>query len=203
MKKPIAHIVLLSVFTVLGVSLSTADQVTLGNGDILNGKVITVTTNSLVIQDDTLGTLTLARAKISNVTFGAATVAVPSPATPAIPNIVQKSPEADFEANSNSDLAAIAREIREHSNLVQHVEAQILGSSASPEAASKFNELLDELSSGQLDMNGLRAQAQSAADQLRDYKKEMGSDAGEEVNAYLAILNGFLRETAPTNSAAP
>ncbi|HEV2455993.1 MAG TPA: hypothetical protein VGY98_17140 [Verrucomicrobiae bacterium] len=200
MKKPIAHIVLLSVFTVLGVSLSTADQVTLGNGDILNGKVITVTTNSLVIQDDTLGTLTLARAKISNVTFGAATAAARSLA---MPNIVQKKPEADFEANSNSDLAAIAREIREHSNLVQHVEAQILGSSASPEAASKFNELLDELSSGQLDMNGLRAQAQSAADQLRDYKKEMGSDAGEEVNAYLAILNGFLRETAPTNGAAP
>jgi hypothetical protein len=199
-KKPIAHIVLLSVFTVLGVSLSTADQVTLGNGDILNGKVITVTTNSLVIQDDTLGTLTLARAKISNVTFGAATAAARSLA---MPKIVQKKPEADFEANSNSDLAAIAREIREHSNLVQHVEAQILGSSASPEAASKFNELLDELSSGQLDMNGLRAQAQSAADQLRDYKKEMGSDAGEEVNAYLAILNGFLRETAPTNSAAP
>ena len=99
------------------------------------------------------------------------------------------------------------RGIRDQSNLVQQVEAQVLGSSASPEAANKFNELLDGLSTGKIDMSELRAQAQSAASQLQEYKKEMGPDAGEEIDGYLAILNNFLQETGQsnttTNSPAP
>jgi hypothetical protein len=202
--KPIASIISLagsiSVSLFLGVGFSAssacADQVTLQNGDVLNGKVLAMTTNSLVLQDDSLGTLTLSRLKVSNITFGAVRVSAGDVRPLGAPGL-----QANANSALDSDLRALSQEIRDHSNLVQQVEAQILGSSASPAADSKFNEILGELSSGQMNMNGLRSEAQSAADQLRDYKKEMGSDAGEEVDAYLSVLNTFLRETAPTNGA--
>jgi hypothetical protein len=184
-------------------SSARADQIVLQNGDMLNGKVLSMTTNALVLQDESLGTLTVPKAKVSNITFG--TVAAARP-----PLVMANDAKAGSSAGAgsqdltqNSDLQAMCREIRVHSNLVQQVEAQVLGSSASPEADAKFNELLDQLSSGQLDMNGLRAQAQSAVNQLNDYKKQMGPDAGEEVDSYLSILNTFLNDTAGTNGVAP
>ena len=195
-------IAFLAAFAFLGAAVSSADQITLHNGDILNGKVLSMTANTLVLQDDSLGTLTLPRARVSIIQFGTVAPAVPS-LTMSFTNTVQASPKPAAQANSPSDLQSMFQDIRAHSNLVQAVEAKVLGSSASPEADSKFNELLDQLSSGQLDMNGLRAQAQSAADQLQDYKKQMGSDAGEEIDGYLYILNNFLRDTAPTNGTTP
>jgi ABC-type amino acid transport substrate-binding protein len=170
------------------------------NGDILNGKVLTVTTNILVLQDDNIGTLTLERAKVSNVTFGVVMQKAVIPIT-SVTNTLSMPQSAESQTNSLSDLQGMFRGIRDQSNLVQQVEAQVLGSSASPEAVNKFNELLDGLSTGKIDMNDLRAQAQSAANQLQEYKKQMGPDAGEEVDGYLAVLNNFLQETAQPNSA--
>jgi hypothetical protein len=203
----------LAAFLFLGVAVSSssADQITLRNGDVLNGKVISMAANTLVLQDDSLGTLTLPRLKVANITFGTVAAAMPPGAMVlSFTNIVQASPKVAPQPQPNSpsapdsELQAMAREIQNHSNMVQEITAQVLGSSASPAAVDKINELLDGLSSGQLDMNGLRSQVQSAADQLQEYKKQMGSDAGEEVDAYLAILNTFLQETASANTnAAP
>jgi hypothetical protein len=205
MKNPISFRSSLAVFLGFAMSSASADQVTLRNGDILNGKVLAMTTNTLTLQDESLGTLILSRARVSNITLGTAAVALPPLASPQMNSVLPNTGQTSSRASSASDpeLTAMLHEIREHSNLVQEVEVHVLGSSASPAAMNKFNEILDELSSGQMDINGLRSEAQSAADQLQEYKKEMGPDAGEEVNAYLSILNGFLRETAPTNSAAP
>ncbi len=184
---------------------ASADQITLRNGDVLNGKVVSMTTNALVLQDDSLGTLTLPRVKVSNIRFG--TVAtVLSPGTS-----LQSSPvgapglqaQTSSQPNSLSDLQGMLREVRQNTNLVQEVEAQVLGSSASPEAVNKFNELLDGLSTGQIDLNGLRSEAQSTANELQEYKNQLGPDSSEEMDAYLSILNSFLRETASTNGAAP
>jgi hypothetical protein len=51
-----------------------------------------------------------------------------------------------------------------------------------------------------MDMNGLRAEAQSAADQLRSFKKEMGSNTTGELDDYLKILDQFLKDTEPANA---
>jgi hypothetical protein len=201
-KKSICFITSLAACLSLGVAVSSADQITLRNGDILNGKVLAVTTNTLVLQDDSLGTLTLPRARVSNITFGAVAAVMPPPAT-SFANPVQAAPKLASQANSASDLQMMFHEIRQHTNLVQEVEAQVLGSSASPEAINKFNDLLDGLSTGQMDMNGLRAEAQNSVNELQEYKKQMGSDAGEEIDGYLYVLNKFLRETAPTNGVSP
>jgi hypothetical protein len=174
---------------------SRADEVVLQNGDMLNGAVLSMNTNSLVLQDDNLGTVTLSRAKITSVIFGKVKASAPWVAAPAN-NLVVMHPYSAPETNSVSDLAAEFRGIRAQTNLIQEVQAQILGSSASPEAVNKFNELLDGLSTGKIDMNELRAEAQSAAEQLESFTNEMGPDASGEAEGYLAILNSFLRETA-------
>jgi hypothetical protein len=166
------------------------------NGDILNGEVLAMSTNSLVLEDDNLGTVTLTRTKISTIVFGK--VKPPAPWTPTSPNnIVVTHPYNATETNSVSDLQAELRGIRDQTNLIQQVQAQILGSSASPEAVNKFNELLDGLSTGKIDMNELRAEAQSAAEQLESFTNEMGPDTSGEAESYLSILNSFLLETAP------
>lgn len=208
-KKLISLIPCLILLVAFGVVVSSAfaDQITLRNGDVLNGKVLSMTTNTLVLQDESLGTLTLPRVKVSNITFGAVSAVLP-PGAMSSPKTLQASPGPKAASppqpdSSLSDLQAMLREINQHSNLVQEVEAQVLGSSASPEAVNKFNELLNGLSTGQIDLNGLRSEAQSAAKELQEYKNQLGPDASEEMDGYLSILNNFLRETAPTNGAAP
>jgi len=194
--KSIGVITFLFVLMCFHAPLSLADQVVMQNGDVLNGKVLAMTTNTLVLQDDSLGDLSVPRAKVSRISFA-------TPPSISLTNGVEMNLQPAPATNSVSDLQAMFRDIHEHSNLVQEVEAQVLGSSASPQAVGKFNELLDGLSAGKIDMNGLRAEAQSAADQLQEYKKEMGSDAGEEVDGYLYILNNFLKETSTTNGVSP
>lgn len=179
-----------------------ADQIVMQNGDTLYGKVLAMTTNTLVLEDENLGTVTLPRAKVSALVFGVAAAKPSSSAAPQL-NVVslyQRPKTTAAQTNSDSDLAAMLRGVREHTNLIEQVEGQVLGS-ASPEAVNKFNQLLDGLSSGQIDMNGLRAQAQSAADELKQYKKDLGPEFGAEADSYLAILNNFLQETAPGNTA--
>ncbi len=91
-------------------------------------------------------------------------------------------------------------------NLIQQVQKQFL-SGAGDEANNKFNELLGGLMSGKLSVDDIRAEAKSAADQLRALKREGGEEAGFAADAYLAILDHFIKETAPsgpnTNTAAP
>jgi hypothetical protein len=153
-----------------------------------------------VLQDDSLGTVTLTRTKITSIVFGK--VKPPAPWTPAPPNdIVVIHPYNAPETNSVSDLQAELRGLNDQTNLIQQVQAQILGSSASPEAVNKFNELLDGLSSGKIDMNELRAEAQSAAEQLESFTNEMGPDTSGEAQSYLSILNNFLQETAPRTTS--
>jgi hypothetical protein len=180
---------------------SLADQVVMQNGDSYNGKVLSVTTNVLILQNDNLGTAVLPRAKVAAVGFG--TVAAAPPPAPA--NALPVRQPGASATNAVSDPAAL-RGIRDQTNLVQLVQSQILGS-AGPAAVNKYNEMLDGLSTGKIDLNNLRQQAQSAADQLRSLKQDAGPDAAGDVDAYLAILDNFLQETAPgsaaTNSASP
>jgi threonine dehydrogenase-like Zn-dependent dehydrogenase len=200
------RLTLLFGFITLMAMAAGADQVVMQNGDVFNGKVMEMSTNTLALQNDNLGLVTLSRDKVAKITFGTIAIKVPTPVVSATNDIiVDYHPAAG--TNSSSGLAAEMRGIRSQTNLIQEVEAQVLGSSASPEAVNKFNEVLDGLSTGKIDMNQLRAEAQSAADQLRSYTNELGPDASGEAAGYLSVLDGFLQETAPanvtTNSATP
>ena len=179
---------------VLGVPLR-ADQVVMQNGDTLNGTVLSVTTNSLVFKNDNLGSVTLPRTNVSHLVFGAGAVRASAP-VPASAGAPAASP-----TNAAPELAAALQGIRGQTNLIQQVQSKFLGE-AGPDAVNKFNDLLDGLSTGKIDLNDLRSQARSAADQLRSLKKDLGPDAGEEMSSYLTILDSFLQETAPPKTSA-
>src|SRR5437016_1793458 len=173
------------------------DQVEMQNGDRYVGKVLSLTTNMLVLQSESLGKMQLARDKIASITLGAGTTSrvarLPSP-TNGTPRAL-----AVARTNTPAELPAGFRQLAANTNLVQSVTAPVLGD-AGPEAKEKFNELLGGLLSGKLTVNDIRVQASSAVEQMKSLKHELGDDAGV-LDGYLAILEKFLGETAPAASA--
>jgi len=186
---------------VIGTICPRSDRVEMQNGDRYFGRVLSLNSNTLVLQSDVVGTVHLPRAKVALIALGADT---PTNAAGAL-----SSPNSRLAAPTNTalDLSASLRELGANTNFIQQVQAQILGE-AGPEANNKFNEMVAGLMSGNLTVNDSRTEAQSAAAQLKDLKRNLGDEAGWALDGYLAILENFLKETAPapavpsTNSAA-
>jgi hypothetical protein len=177
-----------------------ADQVNMQNGDRFVGKVVTVSNETVVVQSDVLGTLLVPRSKIATIVLGTnavvapvQTVAAPVPA-PAV---------AAAPASANPNLSAAIQQLRTDTNAVRQVQKQVqqqILAGADPQATEMFNQMIGGLMNGSLNVDDIRAQAKTAADQLRAAKKELGDEAGFAVDGYLAVLDGFLRETASTSA---
>ena len=56
------------------------------------------------------------------------------------------------------------------------------------------------LMSGRISIDDIRDDAIDARDQIRDLEKDLGPQASRALEGYLSILDGFIQETAPTNS---
>lgn len=185
------------------IQFAAADQVTLQNGDTYRGKVVSMNSNSVVFQSEMLGQLTFGRAKVHSIVLGT------TPPTTTATNLQPRTTSVT-QSNLNSDLTAAFRNLGSQTNLIQQVQAQFLAT-AGPEANAKFNQMMADLMNGKMNLTDLRSQAKTAADQLRSYKKELGSDAGGgELDSYLAILDSFVAEvaaepstTTTTNTAKP
>ena len=175
-----------------------ADQVEMKNGDRYAGKVLSLTNDQLLLQSDVLGKLTLPRDKVALITLGTTAktngIRVVS-STPASPAPVAAT-------NASPDLSADLRSLGSNTNMAQQVREQLLAG-AGVEANKKFDELLGGLASGQLNLEGIRSEAKSAASQLRALKKELGTDASEPLDAYLEILESFLKEAPPPAGSTP
>ena len=171
-----------------------ADQVEMQNGDRYVGKVLSLDTNTLVLRSDVLGTVRLPRGKVALVTFGAN--AITNVARVASATGGQLSASSTALPNGVTDLSAALRQLGANTNFIQQVQAQFLDA-AGPEANAKFNEMASGLMSGKLTVNDVRAEAKSAADQLKELKRDLGEDGGLALDGYLAILENFLQQTAP------
>jgi len=183
------------VLALFGAVWLCADEIQMQNGDHYLGKVLSLDTNTLTLRSDVLGTVLLPRERVAHVTFG--TVAKTNAQADAVSVAV---------TNGVTDLSASLRRLGANTNFIQQVQAQFLAD-AGPEANNKFNAMVGGLMSGKLTVNDIRAEAKSAADQLKQLKGELGEDGGWALDGYLAILEGFLRETTPptfpaTNSAS-
>jgi hypothetical protein len=172
-----------------------ADQVEMQNGDHYSGHVLSLDANMLVLQNDVVGKLNIPRGKVARITFGQT-----PPARPAAPlSLLPQTPAVPLAATTNvTDLSAALRQLATEKDLIQQVQSQILNG-AGPEANQKFNQLLNGLASGKINVNDLRAQAKSSADQLRSLRREMG-DEGEMLDGYLSILDAFVKESAPNTA---
>lgn len=176
-----------------------ADQIDMQNGDRYVGKVVSLNANTLVVQNEVLGVVRIPRDKVAAISFGSAAVAVkPSVGVPTVPidaaaAAAPTQPAPQATANPFRDLAA-------HTNLIHKIQSQFL-SDAGPEANKQFEDMLNGLMTGKLNMDDLRAQAQSAADQLRALKRDGGDDPGFAADSYLAILDQFLKSTPPSSAS--
>ena len=184
----------------LAVSFLRADQIQMHNGDQYAGRVVTVTTNAVIFQSEVLGTISVPREKVALISLGTATTnqvaRLPiAPAKPAVASV-------PATPAPKTDLAASLRQLKSDPTALKQVEDQYLAN-ATPEARAKFNEMLSGLMSGSLTVTDIRSEAQSDADKLRKAKTELGEEAGDALDAYLAILDNFVRDTAAPKAATP
>jgi hypothetical protein len=146
------------------------------------------------VKSEVLGTLRLPRSKVAAITFGPVqatnALVLPARTNAALPK------RAAAVTNTASGGSPVLKGMTVPTNLLQQVQQQVL-SDAGPEANAKFNELLGGLLSGNLSVGDIRAQAKTAADQLRVLDRESGEDEGTAAGVYLSILDQFLKETAP------
>jgi hypothetical protein len=197
--KKIPSAVMTAVVLLLATSWLRADKVEMQNGDRYLGTVLSLDTNTLVLRSAVLGTVNLPRDHVALITLGpggatnltrAASVTKPQPTASSI-----------AITNGMTDLSAPLRQLGANTNFIEQVRAQFLAD-AGPEANNKFNGMVSGLLSGRLTVNDIRAEAKSAADQLKDLKRDLGEDAGGALDGYLAIIENFLRETAPPLSVS-
>ncbi len=180
-----------------------ADQIEMLNGDRYQGKIISLNSNEVVLNSDMLGLVKVPRAKVLGITAGTAITAtasasaIPAPVQtqtiPAVPG--PRTTLSAVVAKTNSAPPVDLSELQTNSVLAKQVQSKYLAE-AGPEATAKYNQMLKDLFTGKMSISDLRNQAKSAADQLRGYKKELGSEAGTELDEYLAILDKFVNEAA-------
>ena len=181
-----------------------ADLVEMQNGDRYAGKVLSMSATAVILESEILGKISVPRAKVASVAFGTNTV-TPVAVTPvaraaAATNRPTAAPLIVI-GKTNVDLSAALRHPGTDTNFIQQIRKQMLA--GSPEAGEKYDELVGGLLSGQINLNDLRREAQSSADQLRELKREAGPDVGDSLDGYLEVLDGFLKEAAsePANAS--
>jgi hypothetical protein len=187
-------------FTFATTHRSQADQVELQNGDRFSGSVVSMTADSVVLQSDTLGKITVPRQKIATIAFGTNTVSPKSATSTTQISVPTNFPAFAALVKTNANLSAALRLPGGSTNVAQQIREQLLA--GNPEAASKYDSMVNALMSGQMNVDDLRREAQSSADQLRELKRDLGPDA-DSVDGYLEVLDDFLKETdnTPTNTA--
>jgi len=182
-----------------------ADLVEMQNGDRYSGKVLSVSADTVVLESEVLGKINVPRKKVATLMIGA-NAATPNTATniarvSASTNLPAAVPAAAL-ANTNVDLSAAFRNLGANTNFIGQIRQQMLAGNS--EAASNYDKLVSGLMTGKLNLDDLRREAKSSADQLRELKRELGPDAGDSINAYLSVLDNFLKETdGQPASAAP
>jgi len=182
-----------------------ADLVEMQNGDRYAGKVLSVSADTVVLESEMLGKINVPRKKVASLMIGT-NAATPNTATniarvSASTNLPAAVPAAAL-ANTNVDLSAAFRNLGANTNFIGQIRQQMLAGNS--EAASNYDKLVSGLMTGKLNLDDLRREAKSSADQLRELKRDLGPDAGDSINAYLSVLDNFLKETdGQPASAAP
>lgn len=183
-------------FVFVAATLLRADQVEMQNGDRYNGKVLLVSTDIVVLESEVLGKINVPRKHVASLSFGTNTAAPNAAANVARMSGATNLPvvaRTNKPAITNVDLSAAFRNLGADTNFVRQIREQML--SDSPEAANKYNEMVNGLMSGKLNLNDLRREAKSSADQLRALKRDLGPEVGDSLDMYLQVLDGFLKES--------
>ena len=194
------------IFIFIAASRLRADEVDMQNGDRYIGTVLSVSADAVVLKSEELGRITVPRKNVTAMAFGTNAVAPKAASDAAAVSSPTNLPAAPLTAEltgTNADFSAAYHNLAADTNIVAQIRQQMLA--GNPAATGKFDEMVNGLLDGSLNMNDLRREAQSDEDQLRALKHDLGPDAGDSIDGYLDVLDAFLKEsdsaTAPTNSA--
>jgi hypothetical protein len=181
-----------------------ADQVEMQNGDRYFGKILSVSADSVVLQSEMLGKINVPRKNVASLAFGTNAAAAKTTAHVRRVSAPTNLPTIGSLAavGTNADLSAALRNPDANTNFIRQIRDQMLA--GSPEAAGKYDEMVNGLMSGTLNMDDLRREAKSDADQLRALKRDLGPEADDSLDGYLEVLDDFLKESGPaepTNAA--
>jgi len=185
-------------FLLMAAPLLRADLVEMQNGDRYFGKVLSVSADTVVLESEVLGKINVPRKSVANLAFGTNTAAPETAARSAqvsVPTNLPSAASLPALAGTNADLSAAFRNLGANTNFIRQIREQMLAGDAG--AASNYDAMLSGLMSGKLNINDLRREAKSSADQLRALKRDLGSEAGDSLDSYLDVLDNFLKETAP------
>src|SRR5579883_78885 len=182
---------------------AAADQVEMINGDRYVGNVLSLGSDTLILQNEYLGTLKLPRSRVASIGLGASPLRAGTNSAKSATLGMRTNRVAQITArpptNSAPDFTSAIRGLNTNSSVVQQVQQQFLAG-AGPEAQGKFNDLVSGLKSGRIGVNELRTEARNTLEQARSARKELG-DEGSSLDSYLAILEGFLKETESSQGA--
>jgi hypothetical protein len=184
-------------FTFAAAPTLRADMLEMQNGDRYSGKVLSMSADTVVLSSEVLGKINVPRNKVASLTFGtnsSAPKVAAAPMRPATTNLPTATASPAL-TGTNVDLSTAFRQLGANTNFVGQIRDQMFA--GNPEAAAKYDAMVNGLLSGQLNLNDLRQQAQSAAAQLRDLKRGLGPDADESLDGYLKILDAFVNEAPP------
>ena len=182
-----------------------ADEVDMENGDRYFGTVLSMSADTVVLKSDILGVLNVPRKKVASLAFDNNANA-PKTATAAGPASGSTNLPADMPSailpDTKLDLSASLRNLGANTNFIGQIREQLLA--GNPGAASNYDALVGSLINGTLNLEDLRREAQSSVVQLRELKRDLGPEAAGSIDAYLQVLDNFLKETDPQPaSAAP
>lgn len=168
---------------VFSLQLITADLIECDNGDRYNGKVLAMDEKQVTLQSDITGKIVIPRSRITSISFRD-----------------QSSTAGVRPATNSFRPGAIAF----NTNAIQKIQNEYLAT-ATPEANQMFNEMVQGLMNGQLNMADLRGKAQETLAELRKLQAELGDDeTAGLLDSYGAILESFLQQPATgTNLFAP
>lgn len=175
---------LIAAALVVSVGVCVAEVVEMKNGERFLGKLLSVSTNSVVLESQSAGTLTLARTQVAAIHFENPKAT----ATVATTNSAQKTSLAEVQA-----LSRPGKNLGTQTNLVELVQRDLL-SQASPEATQQFQSMVASLMTGRLSVEDLKKQARSVAEEARRMRADLGEEAGIGLDSYLAILDNFLKD---------
>jgi hypothetical protein len=166
----------------LAVQTLPGDVVQFQNGDRFTGKVLLVNETEVRLQNEIHGTLTVPRAKVVSIQFQTAGT-----------NVVSDVGAAQVKASDGG--------LKIDSAAIEQVQREVLGT-ANPEANQLFQELVQGLASGSLNLGDIRAQAKQTLDEVKELQKDLGDeDMAGLLNSYVSILENFVQQS--TNAPPP
>jgi hypothetical protein len=189
-------------FVVFSTHSLRGDTVELDNGDVLNGKVLSLDAKQLKLQSDALGEITVRREKVASIHLGdqprqrrkqpgtprpaAAPPASAAPKLPAVPTVEDVLKELQTSGIDTRTMGAIQDKF------------PLL---ATPEVKEYFSDKVGGLMTGRLGVQDIRKDAIKVRDEIVDLKKDLGPQA-DALNGYLSILETFIRHTDPGDATS-